>query len=95
MCSSAVRSASSRARRAGHQAQEETLGGFLIIGEQRSDLEPVPARPQNAVALQPSPIDDAKRDSLRLSEPGLEKLCARRGESGLVIAQDFLDRDSC
>ena len=71
------------------------IGGFLIVGEQRSDLESLAARPQNAVALQPSLIDDAKRDSLRLPDPGLEEFCARGGEGGLVVAQDFLDRDRC
>jgi hypothetical protein len=79
-----------RAGRTGGEPHKQTIGGFLIVGEQRSDFETFAARPQNAGALQPSLIDDAERDSLRLPDPGLEEFCARRGESGLVITQDFL-----
>ena len=82
-----------RARHASHEPRKQTIGGFLIAGEQRSDFESFAASPENAATLQPLPVDDAKRDGLRLPDPGLEKLCARRGENGLVIAQDFLDWD--
>ncbi len=82
-----------RAGRASDEPREQTIGGLLVVGEQRPDLESFPARPKNAVALQPALIDDAERDSLRLAIQDLRNASRGRRESGLVVAQDLLDRD--
>jgi hypothetical protein len=58
-----------RARRASEPTREETFGGFLIVREERPDLEPRPAPPENAVARQALPIHDAEADSLLLANP--------------------------
>ena len=57
---------------AGDEPREKTLGGLLVVGEQRPDLESFPAGPKNAIAFQPALIHDAEGDSPRLANPCLD-----------------------